>query len=290
MFKAKVNFMSSPSSPKNTDNTDNTEVTNKLRSKSILKKGEVALVGAGPGDAELLTIRALRFIEQADVVVYDRLVSDEIMALLPADCEKFYVGKKQANHRVPQDQINQSMVDYAKAGKRVLRLKGGDPFIFGRGGEEAEFLLAHGISCHICPGITAASGCTMYAGIPLTHRGVAQGCTFITGHMQNNGQLNLPWESLTSTAQTVVFYMGISALPTISEKLIQHGRSAETPAALIRKGTQPEQEVYRGQLGNLAELVKKHNITPPTLVVIGDVVNELSEAQLSTPGFLEAKQ
>jgi uroporphyrin-III C-methyltransferase len=257
--------------------------------KSQLNAGEVALVGSGPGDAELLTIRAMRFIEQAEIAIYDRLVSDEILALLPENCERFYVGKEQAKHCVPQDKINQILVDQAKLGKRVLRLKGGDPFIFGRGGEEAEFMLQQGVSCHICPGVTAASGCTTYAGIPLTHRGVAQGCTFITGHMQNNGQLNLPWQALTSPAQTVVFYMGINTLPKIAEQLVKHGRNINTPAALIRKGTQPEQRTYRGTIGNLADLVKKHNITPPTLIVIGDVVNQLTTKQLTTPGFLDAK-
>ncbi len=258
------------------------------KGKSVLNKGEVALVGSGPGDAELLTIRAMRFIQQAEIAIYDRLVSEEILALLPEDCERFYVGKEQAKHCVPQDRINEILVEQAKLGKKVLRLKGGDPFIFGRGGEEAEFMLQRGVSCHICPGITAASGCTTYAGIPLTHRGVAQGCTFITGHIQNNGQLNLPWSSLSNASQTVVFYMGINTLPKIAEELVNHGRSADTPAALIRKGTQPEQKTYRGTIGNLAELVEKHNITPPTLIVIGDVVNQLTEQQLSTPGFLDA--
>ncbi|WP_440873748.1 uroporphyrinogen-III C-methyltransferase [Thalassotalea sp. PLHSN55] len=262
----------------------------KLSSKATLNSGEVALVGSGPGDAELLTLRALRFIEQAEVTVYDRLVSDEILALLPEGSENFYVGKEQAKHCVPQDKINQLLVDQAKLGKKVLRLKGGDPFIFGRGGEEAEYLLENGVSCHICPGITAASGCTTYAGIPLTHRGVAQGCTFITGHIQNNGQLNLPWESLSSDSQTVVFYMGINTLPKITEQLIKHGRNADTPAALIRRGTQPEQQVFRGKLSNLPELVEKHKITPPTLIVIGEVVNQLTEQQLSTPGFLKAEE
>lgn len=256
--------------------------------KSQLAKGQVALVGSGPGDAELLTIRAVRFIEQAEIVIYDRLVSEEILALLPNDCEKYYVGKEQAKHCVPQEQINQLLVKHAKLGKKVLRLKGGDPFIFGRGGEEADYLLSHGISCHVCPGITAASGCTTYAGIPLTHRGVAQGCTFITGHIQNNGQLDLPWQALSSASQTVVFYMGINTLSQITEQLIKHGRSATTPAALIRKGTQPEQQTYRGQLNNLAKLVEKYQITPPTLIVIGDVVNQLTEQQLSSPGFLDA--
>ncbi len=258
--------------------------------KSNLKPGEVALVGSGPGDAELLTLRALRFIQQAEVTIYDRLVSDEILALLPEDSERFYVGKEQAKHCVPQDKINQLLVEQAKLGKRVLRLKGGDPFIFGRGGEEAEYMLERGVSCHICPGITAASGCTTYAGIPLTHRGVAQGCTFITGHIQNDGKLDLPWESLTSSAQTVVFYMGINTLPKIAKELVKHGRAGNTPAALIRKGTQPEQQVFRGQIDTLEQLVIEHKITPPTLIVIGDVVNQLTENQLSTPGFLQADE
>tara|TARA_R110000737_G_scaffold318972_3_gene330004 strand:- start:5508 stop:6332 length:825 start_codon:yes stop_codon:yes gene_type:complete len=262
---------------------------NNINRKSTLQAGEVALVGSGPGDAELLTIRALRFIEQADVAIYDRLVSDEIMALLPKECQRFYVGKEQAKHCVPQAEINDLLVQYAQQGKKVLRLKGGDPFIFGRGGEEAEFLLQNGISCHVCPGITAASGCTTYAGIPLTYRGVAQACTFITGHLQNDGQLNLPWQSLTCSSQTLVFYMGINTVSSISEQLIKHGRDANTPAALIRNGTQPDQQVFRGKLSSLAELVVTHKITPPTLIVIGDVVNQLTDTALTKPGFLEAK-
>ncbi|MGB1262180.1 MAG: uroporphyrinogen-III C-methyltransferase [Cognaticolwellia sp.] len=266
-----------------------TNVLNNISKKSVLQVGEVALVGSGPGDAELLTIRALRFIEQADVAIYDRLVSDEVMALLPDNCERFYVGKEQAKHCVPQGKINELLVQYAQQGRKVLRLKGGDPFIFGRGGEEAEFLLQHGVSCHVCPGITAASGCTTYAGIPLTHRGVAQGCTFITGHMQNDGQLNLPWQSLSCSTQTVVFYMGINTLGSITEQLIKHGRDANTPAALIRKGTHPDQQIFRGNISSLADLVTQHNITPPTLIVIGDVVNQLTDSMLAKPGFLDAK-
>jgi len=257
-------------------------------SKAILNPGEVALVGAGPGDPELLTLRALRFIQQADVTIYDRLVSQDILNLLPETSEKLYVGKKQSNHSVPQDRINQLLVEQAKLGKRVLRLKGGDPFVFGRGGEEAAYALSQGVSCHLCPGITAASGCTTYAGIPLTHRGVAQGCTFITGHMENDGQLNIPWNSLTSNNQTIVFYMGINTLPTIAAELIAHGKKENTPAALIYKGTQPEQKVYRGTLNTLENIVAEHNIKPPTLIVIGDVVNQLTSKQLSSPGFLNA--
>jgi len=261
---------------------------NEIQSRSQLQPGEVALVGSGPGDPELLTLKAFRFIQQAEVVVYDRLVSEEIMAMLPEKCERYYVGKEQAKHCVPQDGINQMLVDQAKLGKRVLRLKGGDPFVFGRGGEEAEVLLAAGVNCHVAPGITSASGCTTYAGIPLTHRGVAQGCSFITGHLQNDGQLNLPWQSLTAKTQTIVFYMGINTLPVITEELIKHGREANTPAALIRKGTRPDQEVYRGTLATLPEMVEKYKITPPTLIVIGDVVDIFDEKYVATNGYLIA--
>lgn len=261
---------------------------NKIANKNKFKAGEVALVGAGPGDPELLTIKALNFIAQAEVVVYDRLVSDDIMALLSSDCEAFYVGKEQAKHCVPQNGINEMLATQALRGKKVLRLKGGDPFVFGRGGEEAEYLLSQGISCHIAPGITAASACTTYAGIPLTHRGVAQGCTFITGHLQNDGQLNLPWSSLANDCQTVVFYMGINSLPTICEQLIEHGRAANTPAALIRNGTRDDQEVFRGTLADLPELVIKHNIKPPALIVVGNVVNQFEPNIVKQFGYLQA--
>lgn len=264
------------------------KVIDKVPARGLLQQGEVALVGSGPGDPELLTIKALRFIEQAQVVIYDRLVSDEIMALLPLHCERYYVGKEQAKHCVPQDGINNMLVEQALRGKRVLRLKGGDPFVFGRGGEEAQYLLDHGISCHVAPGITAASACTTYAGIPLTHRGVAQGCTFITGHLQNDGQLNLPWQSLSANAQTVVFYMGVKSLPIITQQLIAHGRNASTPAALIRNGTRENQETYRGTLGTLSELVEKYNVKPPTLIVIGEVVAQFDENNVGTLGYLKA--
>lgn len=259
-----------------------------ITTKSQLQPGEVALVGAGPGDPELLSIKALRFIEQADIVIYDRLVSPEILALISPDCEQFYVGKSQARHCVAQSDINEILVDQALYGKRVVRLKGGDPFVFGRGGEEAEYLLARGVSCHVAPGITAASACTTYAGIPLTHRGVAQGCTFITGHSRNNGELNLPWHNLASTSQTVVFYMGITTLETIAEQLIAHGRAPHTPAALIRNGTREDQQVFRGSLDTLSQLVTKHNIKPPALIVIGEVVNQFSPANVSGNGYLKS--
>jgi len=261
-----------------------------MKNKTILNAGEVALVGSGPGDAELLTLRALRFIEQAEVVVYDRLVSDDIIELLPENSEKIYVGKEQAKHCVPQDKINQLLVEHAKRGKKVLRLKGGDPFVFGRGGEEAEELLKNGVNCHLCPGVTAASGCTTYAGIPLTHRGVALGCTFVTGHMQNDNQLNLPWESLVAKTQTVVFYMGINTLPNITEKLIEFGRDDKTPVALIQSGTKDNQKTYRGTLSNIAEIAAINNVLPPTLIVVGEVVNQLTDKPLAKAGYLQAEQ
>ncbi len=257
--------------------------------KQPFAKGEVALVGAGPGDAELLTLQAFRFIKQAEVVIYDRLVSTEILALLPESCQRVYVGKKQADHRVPQSGINQLLVDYAKMNKKVLRLKGGDPFVFGRGGEEAKFVLEHDIACHIVPGMTAASACTSYVGIPLTHRQVAQSCTFITGNVQNNGELSLPWKTLVDSKQTVVFYMGIKSLPIISQQLMLAGRKGKTPAALIHKGSTPEQQVYRGTLEKLNDLVELHQIKPPTLVVIGDVINTFDEEHLANLGYLSPK-
>ena len=261
---------------------------NNIPAKSLFAEGEVALVGAGPGDPELLTIKALRFMQQAQVAVYDRLVSDEVMSLLPNDCELIYVGKKQADHRLPQEGINAVLVEQAKLGKRVLRLKGGDPFIFGRGGEEAEYLLEHGVSCHVAPGMTAASACSAYAGIPLTHRGVAQGCSFITGHLQTEGKLDLPWPALSVDSQTVVFYMGINTLNIIKQQLIEHGRSADTPAAVIEKGTRAEQRTIRGTLTTLPDIVKTHNIKPPALIIIGNVVAQFDEKHLDNSGYFKA--
>jgi uroporphyrin-III C-methyltransferase len=258
--------------------------------KQVFSQGEVALVGAGPGDPDLLTLQAFRFMQQSDVVLYDRLVSEEIMALLPSSCEQIYVGKMQAEHRVPQDRINEILVEQAKLGKRVLRLKGGDPFIFGRGSEEAQFLLSRGVACHIVPGMTAASTCAAYAGIPLTHREVSRSCTLITGNVAKNGELDLPWHTLNDTQQTVVFYMGIKSLPIIMKQLIHAGRSEETPAALIREGTRKSQQMVKGALKNLEALVKAHNIKPPSLIIIGDVVNTFDEKQLTNLGYLTANK
>ena len=241
-------------------------------------KGEVYLVGAGPGDPELLTLKALRLMQQADVVIYDRLVSPAILELCRRDADKVYVGKARSNHSVSQEGINALLVEYAGKGKRVCRLKGGDPFIFGRGGEEIQELFAAGVTFQVVPGITAASGCAAYAGIPLTHRDYAQSVRFLTGHLKE-GSPELPWQELVYPNQTLVLYMGLVGLEKICAQLIAHGQRSDMPVALISNGTTPEQKVVVGTLADIADKVTQHHIQAPTLTIIGEVVSLRDQLQ-----------
>ncbi len=261
---------------------DNIAEADRLIERALIEwqkpKGEVYLVGAGPGDPELLTLKALRLMQQADVVIYDRLVSQPIMDLCRRDAEKIYVGKARSNHAVPQDGINALLVKYASEGKRVCRLKGGDPFIFGRGGEEIQELFDAGVAFQVVPGITAASGCSAYAGIPLTHRDYAQSVRFLTGHLKE-GSPELPWNELVYENQTLVLYMGLVGLEKICTKLIEHGQRPNMPVALISKGTTPQQKVVVGTLEDIASKVAEHQIQAPTLTIIGEVVSLREQLQ-----------
>lgn len=258
------------------------------------RRGHVALVGAGPGDPELLTLKALKRLQGASIIVHDRLVSPEILALAAPEAQRFYVGKARSQHSVPQDGINQALVEWARAGHDVVRLKGGDPFIFGRGGEELETLAQAGVAFEVVPGITAASGCTAYAGIPLTHRDHAQSVRFVTGHLKN-GSCDLDWSALAAKGQTLVFYMGLGALETIRERLVAHGLDAATPMALIEQGTTASQRVHLATLGALPESLADRAPRPPTLIVVGSVVS-LAEtlawfepADSASLGWIEGK-
>jgi len=250
--------------------------------KNIDSKGEVALVGAGPGDPELLTIKALRVMQKADIVFHDRLVSSEILELVRRDAELISVGKTQGNHSVPQDQINDLLVKHAKLGKRVVRLKGGDPFVFGRGGEELQQLKQHDIKFQIVPGITAAIGCSAYAGIPLTHRDYAQNVLFVTAHCKDSRD-TLDWKSLAREKQTIAVYMGLMKSDYLANNLISHGKKPETPVALIENGTCSQQRVIRGQLKNLHETIQLHNVVSPSLIIIGEVAALADDLQWFKP-------
>jgi uroporphyrin-III C-methyltransferase/precorrin-2 dehydrogenase/sirohydrochlorin ferrochelatase len=236
-----------------------------------MSPGKVMLVGGGPGDPDLLTLKALRALRNADVVLYDHLVAPGIVELARAAAERIYVGKEADNHALGQDKINALMVRFAREGKRVVRLKGGDPFIFGRGGEEIETLAEQGIAFEIVPGVTAASGAAAYAGIPLTHRDYAQSCHFVTGHLKD-GSAGLDWEALARPRQTVVVYMGVHGLAQICEGLVAHGLSADTPAALVEKATLPDQRVIEGTLATLPGAAAKQRAKPPALLIVGEVV------------------
>ena len=236
------------------------------------QQGRVFLIGAGPGDPELLTMKAYRLLQQAEVVLYDRLVSEAIMALVPESAQTIYVGKRRADHSVPQEGINQLLVKHAKRGKRVIRLKGGDPFIFGRGGEEIETRAEEGVAFEVVPGITAANGCSAYAGIPLTHRDYAQSVQFVTGQLKD-GSIDLNWSELISDGKTLVFYMGLKSLPVICQQLIENGMTANMPVALVEKGTTPEQRVHSATLDTMAALLECESVASPSLFIVGHVVS-----------------
>jgi len=236
-------------------------------------KGFVSLVGAGPGDPDLLTVKALRLLQQADVVVYDRLVSDQIMDLIPAGVSRIAVGKSAGKHCVPQDQINQIIVNLALSGRQVVRLKGGDPYLFGRGGEEALILRQQKIPFNVVPGITAATGCSAYSGIPLTHRGLNHGVRFITGHFRDDQALDINWDKVADPDCTLVIYMGLSSLSFTSEKLIEAGLPESTPAAAIHDGTTTSQQKLISTLGDLPAAVARASMASPVMLIVGEVVS-----------------
>ena len=242
-----------------------------MMSSGVMTPGKVYLVGAGPGDPELLTLKADRLIREADALVYDHLVSSAILARVRPEAEMIYAGKERGAHTLPQEALNLLLVDLARQGKKVVRLKGGDPYTFGRGGEEVETLVDHGIPFEVVPGVTAAAGVAAYAGIPLTHRNHAQACVFVTGHLKD-GTMDLDWPGLARQRQTVVIYMGLHGLPTLCGKLIEHGLPPDWPAAIVQHGTQPTQRTVVGTLATLPELAVAAGLKAPTLILVGEVV------------------
>jgi uroporphyrin-III C-methyltransferase/precorrin-2 dehydrogenase/sirohydrochlorin ferrochelatase/uroporphyrin-III C-methyltransferase len=241
------------------------------------KTGFVSLVGAGPGDAELMTVKAVRLIQQADVVVYDRLVSADILSLIPAGVSRISVGKEVGKHCVPQQQINEIIVNLAKAGRNIVRLKGGDPYMFGRGGEEVQALNEHQIAFEVVPGITAASGCSSYSGIPLTHRGMSRRVQLITGHFNDNEPLDLNWQSIADPDSTIVIYMGLSNLPLAIHSLIDAGLPASTPAAAVQNGTTQDQQRVITRLDQLNDAIHQKRMKAPVMIIIGKVVSLADE-------------
>jgi uroporphyrin-III C-methyltransferase/precorrin-2 dehydrogenase/sirohydrochlorin ferrochelatase len=250
----------------------NSRLFNKiLLSMKTKKTGEVYLVGAGPGERDLLTIRALHLMQKCDVCIYDNLVSKDILELVRRDADLVYAGKKQDQHTLSQDKINSLLIKFAKQGKRVLRLKGGDPFIFGRGGEEIESLMIHKIPFQVVPGITAASGVASYSGIPLTHRDHAQSCLFLTGHLKD-GVIDFDWSKLIVENQTLVIYMGLLSLNELVDNLIKHGMLKKMPIAIIESGTTSKQKVVTGALSNIKSRVSRAKVKSPALIIVGSVV------------------